>query len=701
MPLLLFVFSVLCSGTAAGEEAVVLDKLEVEGEVETDRSAEDLEESFFQPFVREKVFSETIEAESIPDVKSALKEIPNVTIRELGAFTKTIEIRGLSGDRITTVYDGVRISNQGLTYTGGGDANLIDINTVDSIEVVKGSPAVIYDPGATGGVILVESKEIEKGDHLKLKYTFGYDDGLEKTRHATSLSGGYKRLGAALSYSRTDAEDYKVKNREKLQAVIDRSNAQGEGRTGADRLTDLGFNEETAGLKLGYQVVPDHRLSFQYSDYEAEDITFVIPSTIDPTLFHINQLTRETRQIRYRIEKLGFLKDMNLAYSDQELVRVEAAPSILESRSVSASGGILIHGTRLSIGGEFVNDEADTQVFSEQDYIAGYINAEHIQGDWTWLGGVRVNRWDVQAKLKPGRDASIAGDLVGVSGSSRPKEETAYTYAAGWVYSLTENNNVSVNYSKTERFPSLFERFAFGNFSGGGLDLKSEAADNFEAAWKYYDGNFAVSVSLFYSDFDNFISTKNRRRIINQAALNQCIALGRCDPLTGDFDDREDEFFASDTRYFNVKRVVNRGFEVSLKKGREKAYEAGLSFGLSDFDVRAVHEPTEKNLVLNNTNPLEVNLHYKRYVTDWPSEPWVKLKGRVVTNTPSVQQADGFNPFFVADLFAGFQYPFRDKSKLRFNAGIRNLTDKVYHEPFSPLDGLKRTVFFNISLELG
>ncbi|MFQ5598395.1 MAG: TonB-dependent receptor, partial [Nitrospiria bacterium] len=679
---------------------MVLETLEVEAEAEVEESTLDLEQSFEEPFIREKVFSDKIEAESIPDIKSALKEMPNVTVREQGAFTKQIQIRGFSGDRIISIVDGVRIANQGMTHTGGGEVNLIDISTVASIEVVKGAPAVVYDPGATGGIIQVETKKIDEEDHLKLKTTFGYDDGTEKTKQGTTLSGARSGFGAALSYSQTDADGYRVKDEAKLDAVIRRTNEQEERIGTPFEIEDLGFEDESLTLNLSYRFHPHHKLTFQSTDYEAADLSFT-HGGFDSTVFHVDALTRKTHQARYQIEDLGLVEQFSLAYADQELVReVTVARSILESQSIHVSGVIPIKNTRLTMGGEFVDDQADTQVFSEQIYGAGYVSAESLHGDWTYLAGARANRWTSQAKLPEGRDASIVNDLVNVEGQFNPEtgefellSKTAFTYATGVVYTVNENNNLSVNYSKTHRFPSLFERFAFGGFTGGGLGLKSEEADNFEAAWKFYDGLFFASFSIFYSDFDNYITVKQRTRITNLPALQTCIRQGRCDPLAGDFDGREGEFFASDFSFFNVKRVVNRGFEVSLKRVREEEYEAGLNFGLNDFDVRAVHDPTDKDVVITDANPLEFSFHIKRYFSVWISDPWIEIKGRYVTNTPDVDQIEGFSQFFVADLFAGFKYSLDNFSKLTFNAGIRNLGDEVHHEPYSALDGLKRSYF--------
>jgi len=696
--------------TKGTEKVIELDAITIEAEREREdlpRSIIDLERSFDEPFIREKVFSDRIEEESIPDVKSALKEIPNVSVRESGAFTKQIEIRGLSGDRVIAVVDGVRIGNQGMTHSGGGEVNLIDIGTVDSIEVVKGAPAVVYDPGATGGVIRVETREIPEKDHLQFKYTLGQDGGLDKTRNAASLSASKYGLGVGLFYSQTDASDYRVKDQGKLDAILRRTNELS-GRTGTPfEIKDLGFEDESRTLNLGYRFGANHKLSFQRTDYEANDISFT-HGAIDSIVFHVDALTRETDQFRYRIDHLGPLRDLSLAYADQRLARsVTASRSILDSRSVNATGVIPIRNTKLTLGGEWVDDRADTQVLSNQDYLAGYLNAESLHDRFTWTAGARVNRWEAQARLPQGRDPSIVADLVSVNGPFNPAtgafaplQARVWTYATGLVYVLNKSNNLSLNYSKTHRFPSLFERFAVGGFTGGGFALDAEGANNIETAWKFHRGPLFAVVSIFYSDFDDYITLKERRRLTDPIALQACIRAGDCDPLRGEFDGREPEFFAVDFPFFNVKQVVNRGFEISLKRIEEKHSEVGFSLGMNDFKVGAVYDPADQNLVLTQIHPLEVKVSVKKYLSEGWGRPWGEIKGRYVSNTPQVEQKEGFDDFFVVDLFAGFRFPVKPFSTFNFNAGIRNLANTVYHEPFSALDGLKRSFFFNIGVEI-
>ena len=216
------------------------------------------------------------------------------------------------------------------------------------------------------------------------------------------------------------------------------------------------------------------------------------------------------------------------------------------------------------------------------------------------------------------------------------------------------------------------------------FNSRIKEADNFEIGWKYSQDNWYASATLFSSHFDNYLAVKETRALIDKEGLNECVRKGDCDLTTGDFDDRTEEFFSTRFRHTNFSDVTNRGFELAIKKVLTKELEAGFSVGINDLD-------SPSDFVFTDSNPLELKGYYKKFLPNLPSKPWVKLKARYVTNKPKVEQREGFDPFFTADLYVGGDY-----KKLSWNAGIRNLFDEVYHEPYSALDGLERS--FNIGV---
>ena len=54
------------------------------------------------------------------------------------------------------VLDGVRLSENEL---GGAALSTIPIDTVDRIEIIRGGASVLYGEGATGGVIIITTKD--------------------------------------------------------------------------------------------------------------------------------------------------------------------------------------------------------------------------------------------------------------------------------------------------------------------------------------------------------------------------------------------------------------------------------------------------------------------------------------------------------------------------------------------------------------
>ena len=686
----LFIWIPVVATATEEQQTTELETIEVHGQ-QDNQQQEHLDETFLESFTRDKLIGEDLKKEMVPDVKSALRDVPNVSVTDSGAFSKRVEIRGLSGDRITYLVDDVAIANQGMTHSGGGEINLMDINKVDSIEVIKGSPSVIYSPGATGGVVSVVTKEVKTHPHLNGSINAGYDSGYAQDKEAVEISAGMKGVGISLSASRTHARDYNIRDQNKLNEVILRTNELEERLDTADEIKDLGYSSESYGLQMKYDVNQYHSLTAQHTDYIAKDISLTHGAATD-RVFHYDEYSRTASQIGYQFENSGNSK-ANINLYKQKLIKdIRSNATLnrtqLDSRGFHLKGSLFFNHSILRVGAEYVSDEAETNTFSEQDYFAAYANYEISQGErWTYVAGLRANRWEVEQQLKPGQNTDVAADLAGISGKIEPQSDNALTYAAGVIYAASDNHNLSFNYSHTHRYPTLMERFAFDSFVGGGLALEAESADNIELGWKYNNGVWYAAASLFYSRFDNYITTKQVRRLTDNAGLQSCIAKGDCDPATGHYDDRESDFFDIKVHYMNVSQVDNRGFEFSLKKIVDKQMEAGLSFGFNDFS-------SEDLDFITDSRPLEVKAYYKKYFLSLPTSPWLKLKMRYVTNEPAVEQKEGFSPFLVADVYAGGEY-----KSLNFSIGIRNVFNKVYHEPYSALDGVERSFFATVSYD--
>lgn len=126
------------------------------------------------------------QAQSLDDV---LRYEPGVTT---GSGPRTMaegpNIRGLSGDRVLTLLDGMRLTFQ----SGHKGRTFIDMDQLKQVEVIRGPGSALYGSQAVGGVVAMETKD--PSDYLApdMKYgirqKFGYQYANEELLSTTTLS---------------------------------------------------------------------------------------------------------------------------------------------------------------------------------------------------------------------------------------------------------------------------------------------------------------------------------------------------------------------------------------------------------------------------------------------------------------------------------------------------------------------------------
>jgi outer membrane receptor for ferrienterochelin and colicins len=84
------------------------------------------------------------------NVNDALAAVPGVELVKMGPWASRVSMRGLSGDRVLVMVDGVRLN----TARGhGGQSSLISVDRLDAVELVPGASSAQYGSDAIGGVI--------------------------------------------------------------------------------------------------------------------------------------------------------------------------------------------------------------------------------------------------------------------------------------------------------------------------------------------------------------------------------------------------------------------------------------------------------------------------------------------------------------------------------------------------------------------
>ena len=111
------------------------------------------------PQAVEVITAEDIKKMGADNVYSALRLANNVNISEAGMTGNQVSIRGMSTYHTLILIDGKRISGEDTTATANYYAlKRLNLDTVERIEIVRGSASVLYGSDALGGVINIITK---------------------------------------------------------------------------------------------------------------------------------------------------------------------------------------------------------------------------------------------------------------------------------------------------------------------------------------------------------------------------------------------------------------------------------------------------------------------------------------------------------------------------------------------------------------
>ena len=457
-----------------------------------------------------------------PSIGETLARMPGVSATSFGPTASAPVIRGLSGDRIRVLTDGIGT----LDLAGSGPDHAISINpvTAERIEVLRGPAALLFGSSAIGGVVNVIDTRIPRhvpdgpiGLDALAQYGSAADERSVNAAIDVPIVGRLV-VHADGNYSKTN--DLEIGGhvlsrdlREQAVASPDptiRALAELKGT-----LPNSGAENKEGALGLGYA---DGELNVGVSITRHEQ-TYQVPIrySLDPD-FEAEAPTIDLKQTRYdaraEIPLRGFFSQVRAraGYSNYRHAEIEDSGEV-GSRFFSTGGEgrlELVQRDRLGWGGssglqylerdvkirgeeKFLPDarQKQTGLFTLQTYVSGPFRVE---------AGARAEF----SKLTADEDAQLAtpahsSDFTTVSGSLGGQ----YEFAPGW--------RAGLSMSHSERAPSIDELFANGphggsqSFEVGNPDLKPEKSNSIELSLHRTTGPVHLTANAFYSRFSNFI----------------------------------------------------------------------------------------------------------------------------------------------------------------------------------------------------
>lgn len=160
------------------------------------------------PFRTDMVANETIREAAPSGTGEALVNAPGVTLVGSGPFQTRPRLRGLDSTRVLVLVDGERLNNaRTATDRAGIEVGLVDVSTIEDVEVLGGTGSVLYGTDALSGTINIVTNRPRVTE--RRQFTVGFDGfyssnengrrgtvslGASDTRWAFSFKGGQERF---------------------------------------------------------------------------------------------------------------------------------------------------------------------------------------------------------------------------------------------------------------------------------------------------------------------------------------------------------------------------------------------------------------------------------------------------------------------------------------------------------------------------
>ena len=196
-------------------------------------------------------------------IADLFRTLPGLDVTGVGVNQVRPQIRGQSGQRILLLADGLRMNNTRRQRDFGELPALVDLGTVEQVEVVRGPASVLYGSDAIGGVVnIITEREVADGFRESLSYLYGSaaDQGRISLR-ADGRRGPFSLEGGAMSRS---AEAYEAP-----------SGSFGDITLGDDvTVLNSGVEDRGFDLRLGYDLGAGVGVFAKAEHYRAEEAGF-------------------------------------------------------------------------------------------------------------------------------------------------------------------------------------------------------------------------------------------------------------------------------------------------------------------------------------------------------------------------------------------------------------------------------------------
>lgn len=525
-----------CLGTAhaADSDPLAIDKITVMADPFGDRSEDELINAVTV------ISGDELDNKRATTLGETLDSLPGVSNSDFGPGVGRPVIRGLTGSRVQTLNNGLKISD----ISGeGADHNIaIDTSSATQIEVLRGPATLLYGGNAAGGVINVISDDFnpEFSNETEVEGALAYgENGNQRLGNigiAVPLSESFVLRG---NYSSQESDD------------LDIDGFQEKGQTAGKKGTLQNSDVDNESFSLSGVYSQDWGfIGLGYSRWESE---YGIPGVfLGAGEEEVESIDAESDRFDFRSEVYDPMSGIHTARLKLSYTEFEQA----ENATHFDDGVFEESDTHV----EFNNDEIDTRLELLHNPIGaweGVIGLQFNDRDLSTESGdggghghghggfyvrdnetrsfglfalenreVSFGRIEIAARVdhvdsKPStlgaaRDVDItAGDEREQDAALSDRSFTPFSLSAGTIVPLNDAYHMRFSLSRSERAPSPEQLYAFGEHHAAGTvefgdpNLDKETYTNLDIGLDKHLGAFTFNVTAFYNQVSDYIYLKN------------------------------------------------------------------------------------------------------------------------------------------------------------------------------------------------
>ena len=484
---------------------------------------------------------------------------PGVSVdnRPTRAGNGSVNIRGIEGNRVLLLVDGIRLPDiLGMTNT---NRNLVDFDCLKRIEILRGSASSLYGSDALGGVVAYTTKDPEdylQGRNISQQVKATYIGASRNLSENIVLADKRGNISTSLCYTRQDGRE-------------------------TSNLGNISANPQTVGGnnlvgKVAYQLNPQHQLILTGELFDRRTQTTVnsslgaLPGAPGQTVNRTSQTADDinargrvslgytynnpTGSLVQKLKSNIYYQNANTTEDSTELRTVSSAAGTSTRRRTPFNTfrqGILGGDIQLetNLGGNDlrqklvygvdlnVTDTSRSRNNTEFNLTTG-TQTKNVGGETfpnRTFPNSKTTRFGVylqdEIELANGRLSIIPAirydyynlnpqvndpDFIRIGGRVQDVKEltaSAISPKVGVVYKLSPETSITAQYARGFRSPPYDDAaIAFTNFAQQytvipNANLKPETGDGFEIGIKTDGVSFKGSLVGFYNRYDNFIDT--------------------------------------------------------------------------------------------------------------------------------------------------------------------------------------------------